>query len=92
MVNTRMHRSNMHYYYDDDCSVEPFVGQRRRGTKKKKKLRPFNKLLRRVGNPIKSTRLACSIIPFFKNPDDRCDFNNNNQAHAIKGILPPPAR
>lgn len=60
--------------------------------KKKKKLRPFNKLLRRVGNPIKSTRLACSIIPFFKNPDDRCDFNNNNQAHAIKGILPPPAR
>lgn len=44
--------------------------------KRKKKIRPFIINRRRVGNSIKSTRLARPIMPFFRKPDDRCDFNN----------------
>lgn len=48
-------------------------GRRGRG---KKLRRPFIINRRGVGNSIKSTRLARSIMPFFRKPDDRCDFNN----------------
>lgn len=58
--------------------------RRRRG---KKLRRPFIINRRGVGNSIKSTRLARSIMPLSRKPDDRCDFNNLQGGKILGGSL-----